>query len=155
MGRKILAVITGYISTAIIIFITFTILYFILGADGSFEPNSYRVSTTWIILSIILGLIASLIGGYICMLIGKDKNTILILAGIVLVLGIIIAVPELGSYNEAADLMRSSDTSNMEAMQNAKQPDAILILNPILGAIGVWLGGKLRKEGKAPEIKTA
>jgi hypothetical protein len=33
----------------------------------------------------------------------------------------------------------------MEAMQNAKQPAYMLILNPIIGALGVFAGSKLKK----------
>jgi len=33
----------------------------------------------------------------------------------------------------------------MTAMQNAKQPPVVLILNPIIGAIGVIAGSRLKK----------
>ena len=42
--------------------------------------------------------------------------------------------------------MRSADVPNMEAMQKAKQPAIMLLLNPIIGALGVFAGSKLRKE---------
>lgn len=74
MGRKILGVIAGYIAMALFVFILFTILYLILGTEGSFVPNSFEVSTVWIISSIILSLCAAMLGGYVCAWIAKDKK---------------------------------------------------------------------------------
>lgn len=46
MARKIIGVIVGYIAMAAAIFITFTLLYLILGAEGSFQPGNFQASTT-------------------------------------------------------------------------------------------------------------
>jgi hypothetical protein len=40
---------------------------------------------------------------------------------------------------------REGDVPNMEAMQNAKQPVSTLLLNPIIGAAGIWIGSRMRK----------
>ena len=149
MGRKILGVIAGYISMAVVVFIFFTILYIILGTEGSFEPNSFQVSMVWIIASIILGFVAAVFGGYICTWIAKDKKAAMFLAGLVLVLGIIMALPKLSAPADQANKVRSAKLSNMEAMQQAEQPASILILNPILGAVGIFFGARLRKEKQA------
>lgn len=146
MARKILGVIAGYIAMAAFVFILFTLLYLILGTEGAFVPGSYRVSGTWLVLSIVLSFIAAVTGGYICTVIAKNRKTVFILAGIVFVLGLILAIPSLGEYGEAVDMTRNSSLSNMEAMQNAKQPDAVLLLNPVIGALGVLLGARLWKE---------
>ena len=146
MARKIIGVIVGYIAMAVFVFITFTILYLILGAEGSFMPGRYQVSTTWIILSIILGLIAALIGGLVCVLIAKDRKVAYWLAGIVFVLGIILAIPNFSVSEEELNKVREGNVDNMEAMQSAKQPPLTLILNPIIGAIGVIAGSRLKKE---------
>lgn len=146
MVRNILGVVLGYVAIFIFVFITFTVLYFILGADGSFEPGTYEVSFIWIVLSFILGLVAAVLGGYICVLISKNQKTALVLAGFVLVLGLVMAIPALGDTTNEVQEMRSADVPNMEAMQKAKQPAIMLLLNPIIGALGVFAGSKLRKE---------
>lgn len=148
MVRNIAGIIIGYIAMAIFMFITFTILYLILGSDGSFDPGSFHVSGNWIVFSIILSFLAALDGGWICMLISKNKNAVLILAGIVLLLGILTSIPKFGASNEIKNKPRIGKVSNSEAMQNAVQPNFILILNPILGAIGIFSGSKLKKEMK-------
>ena len=146
MVRNILGVILGYVAMFAVVFITFTILYFILGADGAFESGTYEVSIIWIIISFILGLVAALLGGYLCVLISKNQKAALVLAGLVLVLGIAMAIPALNDSTNEVQEMRSADVPNMEAMQKAKQPPVVLLLNPIIGALGVFAGSKLRKE---------
>ena len=151
MGRKIGGVIVGYIVMAAFIFLSFTLLYLILGTEGSFKPASYQVSAVWLIASLILGLIAAVIGGYVCVMIAKEQKTAYILAGIVLVLGILFALPGLSVSDEEMNKVREGNVPNMEAMQNAKQPPLVLILNPIIGAVGVILGSRMKKT-KASEF---
>ena len=146
MTRKILGVIVGYIAMAAFMFLTFTVFYLILGTEGAFEPGSFHVSVTWILFSIILSFLAALIGGYVCLIISKDKKTVMILAAIVFVLGIIFAIPKLGSYNAIKNQVRESTLSNIEAMNMADQPDFILLLSPIIAAVGVVMGLKFRKK---------
>jgi len=142
MVRNIFGVIMGYAAMFGFVFISFTVLYLILGADGSFEYGTYEVSIIWIIISSILGLAAAVLGGYLCVLISKNDKAALVLAALVFVLGIVMAIPALGQSADEVYEMRKSDVSNMEAMQNAKQPGYILILNPIIGAFGVVSGSK-------------
>lgn len=146
MVRNILGVVLGYVAMFAFIFITFTILYFILGADGSFETGTYEVSTIWIIITFILGLAAAILGGFLCVIISKNHKAALVLAGLVLILGIAMAVPALGDSANEVHEMRNKEVPNMEAMQKAKQPALALLLNPIIGTLGVFAGSKLRKE---------
>ena len=149
MTRKILGVIIGYIAIAAFMFLTFTTLYLILGTEGAFEPSSFHVSVSWISFSIILTFLAALVGGYVCLIISKDKKTVMILAAIVFVLGIIFAIPKLGGYNEIKNQVRESTLSNMEAMNMAAQPDFILLLTPIVGAAGVVMGFRFKKKNES------
>lgn len=143
MARKIIGVIVGYITMFVFVFLSFTILFLIIGPDGAFQMGSYQVSTIWIILSFVLGFIAAILGGLVCVLIAKERKIALWLAGIVLVLGFLLAIPALGEAE--LNTVREGNVDNIEAMQNAKQPPITLILNPIIGAIGVLAGSRLKK----------
>lgn len=145
MARNIIGVIVGYVAMAAFVFISFTVLYLILGTEGSFQPGSYHVSDVWLVLSLILSFAAALIGGYVCMLIAKNKKAAMWFAGIVFVLGLILAIPQLNVSDEEMNKVRTGDVSNFEAMQNAKQPALILLLNPLIGAFGVWAGSRMWK----------
>jgi hypothetical protein len=80
-------------------------------------------------------------------MIGRSQRTTMVLAGIVLVLGIIMAIPTL-SQDLSAMNMRSGEITSMEAMQDAYQPPWTAFLNPLLGAIGVMIGAGLKKTAK-------
>jgi hypothetical protein len=145
MVRKIMAVIAGYVEMIAFVFISFSALYLILGDEGSFEPGTYEVSPVWMVMSIILGLIAAVLGGYVCTLVARSKKPAVVLAGIVWLLSIIMAIPSLGASEEERIKKRSADVSNHQAMQNAEQPVALLLLNPFIGALGVLAGSRLYK----------
>ena len=141
MLRKILGAIAGYIVIFIIIFVTFSGAYLTMGADKAFEPGTYDVTMTWIGVSFVLGFIASVIGGFVAALIG-NKGAVRILAGIVLVMGVLTLVMVSMSPKPGP---RTPSVSNFEAMAQAQQPLWLCIANPILGIIGVMVGGSLRK----------
>jgi hypothetical protein len=145
MVRSILGVVAGYLAMFIFVFISFTSLYLLLGANGAFEPDTYEVSLIWIIISFILSIVAALLGGYLCVLISKNRKAALVLAGIVFVLGIAMAIPVLIDVENEVQEMRKADVPNLEAMQNAKQPPLVALLTPLIGALGVFAGSKLNK----------
>ena len=149
MVRSILGVVAGYLSMFVFIFLSFTLLYLLLGASGAFEPDTYEVSLVWIIISFVLSITAALIGGYVCVLISKNQKVALVLAGIVFILGIALAIPALMDADNEVHEMRKADVPNLEAMQNAKQPPLVALLNPIIGALGVFAGSKLKKSEDA------
>ena len=151
MLKNILGVIGGYISMAVVVFVCFTIAYLVLGAEGSFQEGTYDVSFVWVIISIVLGFLAAMLGGFVCILIAGKKKAAMFLAGLVFVLGIIFAIPAMSASDEDKPLIRDSSVDNMEAMQNAIQPTWMSLLNPLLGAFGVMVGAGLRKK---PEINS-
>ena len=148
MARSILAVVAGYATLALVIFVTFTALYLVLGADRSFAPGSYDASTLWVMLSFPLGVLASVVAGYVCAGIARGGRAPQVLAGVVLVLGLLFAVPVLLAADKVLPA-RAGDVPNMEAMQQARQPKWVALVNPFIGAVGVLVGAGLRRKGRA------
>ncbi len=68
-----------------------------------------------------------------------------ILIGIVIVLGVVFAIPVLTGSTDVATTARPDTVTMMEAMSNARQPTWIALLNPLLGAVGVLLGARMYK----------
>jgi uncharacterized membrane protein len=147
MIRSILAVIAGYVAIFLFIFVLFTALYLLLGANASFKPGSYQPSILWLALSTPLAFVAAVIGGYLCAKLARGGRAALALAALVFVLGVIFAVPMLMAPDTNA--VRTSDVSNIEAMQKAKEPASVALTNPLLGAAGVLVGGRLRRKRAA------
>jgi MFS family permease len=143
MARTIGAVIAGYLAMALFIFATFTAAYLMMGAEGSFQAGSYEISGIWIAVSIVLSVIAALLGGWLCRLIGRSPKAPVALAALVLVLGILSAFLEM---KKVVPAVRLGDVNNMQAMQNAKTPAWLLFLNPVIGMAGVMAGSKLKRE---------
>ncbi len=143
MVRSILAVVTGYVAAVVLVLVSFVGAYQLLGTDGVLRPGSYEPSGTWLLISIVFGLVAAVVAGLVCAAIAKSQGPVLALAGVMLVLGLILAVPVLTS--DPGPATRDESVSDLEALQNARQPGWAALLNPVLGAAGVLLGGRLKR----------
>ena len=144
MLRSILGAIAGYVIMFFCIFLLFTAAYLAMGADGAFAPGGYDVSTTWIVVSFVLGFLAAVTAGYLAAVIGRGMTAVKILAGIVLVLGIVSAVAV--SVSPRPEGARTADVPNLEAMSKAQTPLWVALINPLIGIAGVLVGGGLRKD---------
>jgi hypothetical protein len=145
MARAIVAVIVSYILMFVFTFLAFTCMYLMLGVDGAFKPGTYDASTRWLAISFGVYLVIAIIGGLICALIAKGGRAPVALAIVVLVLGLLLAIPAI--MKAKPDMVRSGSVSNIEAMQKARQPIWTPLLFPFIGAAGVIIGGKLKRRG--------
>jgi hypothetical protein len=143
MLKSILGVIVGYIVMAIFSFAIYSGAYLGLGVDRVFEPDSYAVSTLWIVVMVVVAPLVGLVGGWVCAAISKSKGACMAFAIIVLALGLIFAIP--AAMKEHPDTARSGDVPNLQAMQMAQQPTWLCLLNPVLVAVGVLLGARMKK----------
>ncbi len=147
MGRVIGSVIVGYLVMFVTVFVTFSGAYFAIGADGAFRPGSYDVSGMWILLGTVLSFVAAWLGGRLCIAIAKDAKGPKALAGVVLVLGILFAVPAM--KQQPPSEARPAGVAMMDAMQRAKTPLWVALMNPVIGVIGVLVGGRRRPDAAA------
>ena len=148
MGRIIGAVVVGYVVMALLIFGTFTLAYLAMGADGAFKPSSYDATPLWLATSFALGLLAAVVAGFVCASIAKGTKAPAILAGAVLVLGLLMAIPVLTARIANSPKVRSSEVGNMDAMMDAEQPAWVALLNPFVGAAGTLLGASFKRRGR-------
>jgi hypothetical protein len=142
MLRSILGVIAGYAVISLFFFAAFTGIYFTLGVERIFQPDSYEVSALWLVLSAAIGLGAGILGGYVCAAISKSKRTCELFAGIVLIILVLFCLPKMRDPNPH---VRAGDVSYMDAMRLTQMPLWMHLLNPVLGAVGVLLGARMKK----------
>lgn len=142
MGRTIGAVIVGYLAMFAVVFVGLSAAYVALGADGSFKPNSYEISSTWAVVMIVVGIIAAVLGGVVAAAIGRTRKAVTALAVVVLILGLLSAIP---AFMAEPPGERTADVGNMDAMMKAVTPVWVALLNAIIGAVGVLIGGSLMK----------
>ena len=148
MLKSIVSVIVGYLTMFVGVFVTFSAVFMVLGSDGAFKPGSFEPSVVWLMLSFVLGLAAAVGGGFVCALIARSTKPPTVLAILVLVLGLGMAAAQMMSGDdEPAE--RTGELSSSEAMMQARQPLWVSLFNPFIGAIGVKLGARLRKDDAA------
>jgi len=141
MLRAIAGVIVSYLVMAIVITVVFLGLFLVLGVERVFQPDSYEVSTLWLLVTIALGFGSAIIGGYVCAAISKSQRACQVLALIVLVLGILLCLPKMHEDPH----VRAGEVPTWQVMQLAQMPAWLHVLNPILGAVGVMLGARMKK----------
>ena len=145
MLRSVLAVIVGYLVMFVLQVAAFMTIYTLVGADWSFKPASYQASTRWTVMQFVVIGVTAIIAGLICAVIAKGGKAPLALAAVVLVLGFGLGL--LGTALRPADTheVRTGNVSNMEAMSKARHPVWVVFLGPVVAAVGVVIGGKLKR----------
>ena len=144
MVRAIVSVVVGYVAMFAAIFLAFSGLYLILGQDLSFQPGRYEPSMLWTVVSFVLGVGAAVLGGAVCARIARTAKPPKVLAGVVLVIGVLSAIPVLMAAETPAEA-RTGEVGNLDAMTKAKQPAWVALANPFVGLVGVLIGARLRR----------
>lgn len=142
--RNIGGAVLGWVVMFACVFVLMAGFWMMLGADGAFQAGSWEVSGTWNFGSIVIGLIAAVVGGLVCAKVSADKRGVWMLVALVVVLGVASALPD-APVADAATGIRPPDLSMTEAMLTAQQPGWLAWLNPVLGAVGVLFGARLVK----------
>jgi hypothetical protein len=143
MLKSFLAIIVSCVAMFIVLFAAFTGCYLALGADGTFQTDSYNVTTVWIALTVAAYLLAGIIGGFLCAAISKSKRTCQIFAFIVFFLCLLGCIPALQRSPDAPNT-RAGEVTNLEAMNLAVSPMWLHLLTPVVSAAGVLLGARMK-----------
>ncbi|HZI17080.1 MAG TPA: hypothetical protein VEY09_00655 [Pyrinomonadaceae bacterium] len=153
MARSVLGVIAGYLAMVLLVFLTFSGAYLLMGAEGAFRPASYEVSGLWLATSFVLSLLAATAGGYVCAAVSRRDVAPVVMAGVVLVFGLMAAGQSMRAGGESP--ARTGDVPNLAAAQQARTPPWVALLNPLVGAAGVLAGARLRDDGHDPAAGAA
>ena len=141
MLRAIVGVIVGYVVMAIYITVVFLGLFLVLGVERVFQTDSYEVSTLWLFVSLVISVSSAIIGGYVCAAVGKSWRACQVLGLIILVLGILLCLPKMHEDPH----VRAGEVPTWQVMQLAQMPVWVHVLSPVLGAVGVLLGARMKK----------
>jgi hypothetical protein len=142
MLRATAGVIVGYLAMFLVVFVLLSGAFLALGVDRTFQPGTYDVTTLWLVVWFAVTALAGLAGGYVCAALSASRKAPVVLAGLVLLLGLAMAAPVLMAKPPEANQMRGADVGNLEAMQYAREPVWVAIMNPVLGAAGAILGAR-------------
>ena len=145
MVRSIIAVIVSYISMFVLNFLCFVGLYAAVGPDQAFRPRSYLGSNRWILMAVAVMFVSGIIAGLLCAAIARGRKATLALAGLILVVGLLLAIPAVMKSRANAGMVRAGDVTSMEAMEKATWPIWAPLVFPFVSAVGALVGGKLKK----------
>jgi hypothetical protein len=139
MLRSILAVVVTYIVMAVLIISAFMGLWYGLGPDRLLQPGVWKGNLFLCIAAPGLTVIAGLFGGWLCAKIGRGPKPVMALAAVVLVLGATMAYFTL--QKPAPTGPRPAGMTVEQVMKDGREPTWLAILNPIIGAGAVLIGG--------------
>ena len=148
MFKSILAIIVSYVATFILFMGLVTGLFFVLGVERIFQPDSYEISTLWIVLTLALSLLVMMFGGYLCAAISKNWRTCQVFALIVFLLGLIQCLVEL-RRNQDSPNVRAGEVGYADALRLAVAPSWLHYVNPIISGAGVLIGARMKRRDPA------
>ena len=93
--------------------------------------------------SVFLGFIGAVIAGWVCFVISKSRRAVKALAGVFIVLGLGLAIFTMTQPGTADK--RPPEMSFMAAGEKAYSPTWYNFAIPIVGAVGVLIGGGMMK----------
>src|SRR5256885_11206744 len=146
MLKSILAVIVSYVAMFVIFMAIFTGLYFAIGVERVFQPDSYEVSMLWIALTLVIGFVVSMFAGYLCAAISKSWRTCQIFALIVFLLALWHCFSAVRRDSEGPNV-RAGDVTYLEAMGHVVTPMWLHFANPVIAGVGVLLGARMKRRG--------
>jgi hypothetical protein len=146
MLRTLAGVLVGYITLAIAVIAGMLGLAAAIGRDNTLEPGRYAPSTSFCVLSLAVSFAAALLGGWVARKLGGTRTAVLILALLVAVLGGGMAAKNL-SQPRAEPEPRAENEADSAKLMAMREPEWLVLTNPVLGAFGLLLGGRaLRRD---------
>ncbi len=142
MLKSILGMIAGYAALSLFFLALFAGVYFALGVERIFQSDSYEASALWLVLSAVIGLGGGILGGYVCAAISGNKRTCELFAAVVLIILVAFCLPKM---RDRRPNWRAGDVAFGDAMRLIQMPLWMHALNPVLGAVGVLLGARMKK----------
>ncbi len=140
--RNLGAVVLGYVALAIVSFVLPMIMWMVLGADGSFQPDSWETSTVWNAGWIIVAVAGAVAAGFVCSKVAADKRGVWILIGVMVVSATLTAL----YYVPAGEGVRPADVAMFEAMGSARSPAWMGWLNMPLAAVSAFFGARIAEK---------
>jgi len=139
--RNVGGAVLGWVVMAACVFVLMAVLWMVLGVEGSFRPGSWEVTPAWSLGSLVLGLVAGVLGGIVCSRVAADRRGAWMLIVLVGVLGVANALFQA----PVADGVRPEGVAMLEAAGSATEPGWVSWLNPVVGIVGILLGARLAR----------
>lgn len=145
MRRGILAVIVGVVVMVVWVTGTDILGAMVLGESFVVEEGATTATTKWSLVSVALGLVGAILGGLVAVAIGRSMTPVKGLAGLILVVGMGIAILQLTiGFDRSEPDGAPADTNEVEARSAVRPPHWYNFTLPIVGCLGVLIGGRMK-----------
>lgn len=141
MVRTIAAIVVGYLVIVLLVFGLGLGAYSGIGPENAYEAKSWHATTIIGLLTLISGVFASVVGGWVAGKIDPRPRGFRGLAGVLLVLGLAMAALQ---STQPAPPPRTEPVTLKLAMEHSsdhRDPAWVTWLLPIIGTVGVMVGG--------------
>jgi hypothetical protein len=122
--------------------------WLIFGVDTVLEPGRSATVPAYDVYAVVVGVVGALLGGWLCMKIGRSRLAVVVLAVLSFAGGMANAYAQ---HAKPEPGPRASGITVMEAVNARKEPAWFTLLMPCLGVVGVLVGGR----PVAPAVKGA
>lgn len=146
MLRTVIGILLGYAAVALTIMVSFTLLWLALGEGRAFHPGTTRVTPLWLLGAIPLNFLAAVLGGWVAAWIDRARPQVAVfgLMGVILLFGVAAAVSRTLALPADPVASPPAGLGPYEAATLAIQPLWVAWILPLVGIVGVWLGGSFR-----------
>jgi uncharacterized membrane protein YedE/YeeE len=148
MLKSILAIIVSYVVMFVLFMAIFVGLYFVLGIERVFQPDSYEVSILWIIITLVVAFLVTMFAGYLCAAISNNWRACQVFALIVFLLALWQCFSGMRRDSEGPNV-RAGEVTYLEAIGHAVTPMWLHFVNPIVNGAGILLGARMKRRRSA------
>jgi hypothetical protein len=143
MLRPILGVIVSYAMSFLLWSALFLGAYALLGPERVFQPDSYEVSTLWLVLTGAITFCGAIAGCYLCAFMSRSNRACQVLAFVVFLIAIFLCIRAMRRDIDGLHV-RAGEVTKLEAVDLAVSPTWMHLLNSVIGAAGVLLGARMK-----------
>ncbi len=133
MLRNLGAAVLGYVAMVVVVVVLGLIMALVVGGGGALIAGT-----------IVVNLVAAILGGIVCAKVAADGRGVLILMAAIVLIAVALAVMPDAPVGE---MMQGAEGEMADMMDDFEQPAWMTWANPLLGILGVYLGGRLVKKG--------
>ena len=133
MLRNLGAAVLGYVTMFVVVFVLGLIMVLVVGGGGALIAGT-----------IVVNLVAAILGGIVCAKVAADGRGVVILMAAIVVISVALAMMPDAPVGE---MMQGVEGEMADMMDDLEQPAWMTWANPLVGVLGVYLGGRLVKKG--------
>ncbi|MFZ2875753.1 MAG: hypothetical protein WAZ94_14860 [Phycisphaerales bacterium] len=141
MVRTIAAIVVGYIVIVLLVLGLGVAAYAGIGIENAYHDKSWHATPIIGVLTLISGVFAAVVGGWVAGKVDVKPRGFLCLAGVLLVLGLGMAALQ---ATQPAPPPRTEPATMKLAMEHSsdhRDPAWVTWLLPLIGSVGVVVGG--------------